>query len=134
MKNSKKIIFGALLAIFAFSNNITAQSKYAGTKTLEVYEEEFEKDGKVKKYKVLEVKYDQNGNIIEEIEYDNGKVSDKFEYTYDKDGKKISALKTESDGKQERFEYKYDDKNRRIEKSEYSMKGRLKKRKTYIYK
>lgn len=120
--------------IIGCNNALMAQKRYANVKSVEEFEEEFEKDGSSKKFKTSETKFDQNGNEIEVIEYENGKMSEKHEYTYDAKGNKITDIKTKADGKKERIEYKYDENNLRTEKLEYSEKGRLKSRKTYIYK
>ncbi|MBO7495038.1 MAG: hypothetical protein J6T98_00680 [Salinivirgaceae bacterium] len=124
----------ALAITFGCCNQLHAQKRHSNVESVEVFEEDFNKDGTSKKQKISESKFDSFGNEIETIEYENGKVSEKHVYTYDDKGNKISELKTESDGKKERIEYKYNDDNLRIEKSVYSEKGRLKSRKTYIYK
>ena len=126
----------ALAAILTIGccSQLHAQKRHASVASVEVFEEVFSKDGTSKKEKISESKFDSAGNEIETIEYETGKVAEKHVYTYDDKGNKISELKTESDGKKERIEYKYNDDNLRIEKSVYSEKGRLKNRKTYIYK
>lgn len=134
--NSKTVLPTAIIIamILCCNNALMAQKRHANVKSVEEFEEVFEKDGTSKKQKVSEITFDQNGNEIEEIEYENGKISEKHVYTYDAQGNKISDIKTKADGKKERFEYKYDENNLRTEKLEYSEKGRLKSKKTYVYK
>ena len=127
------VAFAAILTI-GCCNQLHAQKRHANVASVEVFEEVFNKDGSSKKQKVSESKFDDYGNEIETVEYEDGKVSEKSVYTYDDKGNKISEIKTKGDGKKERIEYKYNDDNLRVEKSEYSEKGRLKSRKTYVYK
>ena len=134
MNVTKLILPMAIALTIGCCSQLHAQKRHSNVASVEVFEEDFNKDGTSKKEKISESKFDNAGNEIETIEYENGKVSEKHVYTYDDKGNKISELKTESDGKKERIEYKYNDDNLRIEKSVYSEKGRLKSRKTYIYK
>ncbi len=115
------------------SNSLMAQKRNAGIKSVEVFEEKFEKDGTSKKYKIEESKFDEQGNEIERIEYEEGKMVEKHTFTYDEQGNKISEIEIDAEGKKDRTEYKYEN-NLRTEKLEYSEKGRLKKHTTYIYK
>ncbi len=132
-RNLATLAIASLLTI-GFNNALSAQNRYSNVKSVEEFEEEYEKDGTTKKFKTSESKFDKDGNEIEVIEYEEGKFSEKHEYTYDEKGNKITDFKTKADGKKERIEYKYDENNLRTEKLEYSEKGRLKSRKTYIYK
>ncbi len=124
----------ASMLVIGCNNALTAQNRYSDVKSMEEFEEEYEKDGTTRKFKTSESKFDKDGNEIEVVEYEEGKFSEKHEYTYDDKGNKITDIKTKADGKKERIEYKYDENYRRTEKLEYSEKGRLKSRKTYIYK
>ena len=134
--NTKLLMSAAFAAILTIGccNQLHAQKRHASVESVEVFEEEFNKDGSSKKLKVSESKFDNAGNEIETIEYEDGKMSEKHVFTYDDKGNKISEIKTKSDGKKERIEYKYNEDNLRVEKSVYSEKGRLKGRKTYVYK
>lgn len=126
-------LFLATGLILCGSNSLMAQKRNAGIKSVEVFEEKFEKDGTSKKHKVEESKFDEQGNEIERIEYVDGKVAEKHTYTYDEHGNKISEVEIDAEGKKDRTEYKYEN-NLRTEKLEYSEKGRLKKHTTYVYK
>jgi len=134
MKIINLIMPMAIALTMVCHSQLHAQKRHAEVVSVEVFEEEFNKDGTSKKQKISESKFDNFGNEIETIEYENGKVNKTHVYTYDDKGNKISELETKSDGKKERTEYKYNENNLRIEKSVYSEKGRLKSQKTYIYK
>jgi hypothetical protein len=86
-----------------------------------------------KKLTDSETYYDQNGNIIEEIKYKQGKVSKHFKYVYDKDGHKIKEEEFDSSGDLiEYSEYKYEN-GLRVEKVVYGDKGKMKSKKIYQY-
>ncbi len=86
-----------------------------------------------KKVKDTETTYDLHGNILEDIQYVEGKVDKHFQYQYDSDNNKIKEIEFNAAGKvAESSEYKYD-KGLRIEKKVYDSGGKLKSKKTYVY-
>ena len=69
--NTRLFMPAALAAILTIgcSNHLYAQKRHANVASVEVFEEEFNKDGTSKKQKVSESKFDSFGNEIETIEY-----------------------------------------------------------------
>lgn len=101
-------------------------------KTLVVYEEKFN-NLVAKKVKESETTYDSRGNILEDIQYVDGKVDKHFQYQYDSDNNKIKEIEFLPNGKVDQTsEYKID-KGRRIEKTNYDAAGKIKSKKTYVY-
>jgi len=87
-----------------------------------------------KVYKELEVTYDAKGNIIEEIEYDEGIFVMHFSYQYDAAGNKIVEIEKEASGKVKKItEYKYNSNNLRTEKLVYDPNHKLKSKRVYKY-
>jgi hypothetical protein len=86
-----------------------------------------------KQYKESETWYDQQGNILEEIKYDEGKVVKHFKYQYDTDGNKIREEEYDPSGRlTELSEYRFED-GLRIEKVVYDPNHKVRSRKTYTY-
>jgi hypothetical protein len=79
-------------------------------------------------------KYDESGNTIEEIEYDeSGKVKKHIKSEFDEDGNKIKETEFKPDGTKDKiFEYKYRD-GLKIERITYLPNGKVKSRKKYTY-
>lgn len=101
-------------------------------KTLVVYEEKFN-NLVAKKVKESETTYDSRGNILEDIQYVDGKVDKHFQYQYDSDNNKIKEIEFLPNGKVDQTsEYKID-KGLRIEKTNYDAAGKIKSKKTYVY-
>jgi hypothetical protein len=101
-------------------------------KTIVVYEEKFNVLVS-KKLKESEVTYDQKGNIIEDIQYTDGKVKQHFRYQFDNEGNKIKEEELDAAGKLiEYSEYKIEN-GVRIEKTVFEPNGKMKSRKTYQY-
>ncbi len=101
-------------------------------KSITVYEEKFDKLVS-QKYKESETTYDAKGNILEDIQYKDGKVDKHFKYQYDANNNKIKETEYNPSGDiQEYSEYKYEN-NLRIEKIVYDPKGKVKTKKAYIY-
>lgn len=101
-------------------------------KTLVVYEEKFN-NLVAKKVKESETTYDSRGNILEDIQYVDGKVDKHFQYHYDSDNNKIKEIEFLPNGKVDQTsEYKID-KGLRIEKTNYDAAGKIKSKKTYVY-
>jgi hypothetical protein len=101
-------------------------------KTVVVYEEKFN-NLVAKKVKESETTYDSRGNILEDIQYIDGKVDKHFQYQYDSDNNKIKEIEFLPNGKVDKTsEYKID-KGLRIEKTNYDAAGKIKSKKTYVY-
>lgn len=101
-------------------------------KSIIVYEETF--DALVsKKLKDLETYYDERGNVIEEINYKDGKITKHFKYEFDADNNKIREEEFDPSGKTiEYSEYKIEN-GLRVEKTVYDKNKKVKSRKTYEY-
>ena len=98
------------------------------------YDQNFE-DGDKEAYIDHEEFYDFRGEIIESKEYSNkGKEIKKWmKYKFDNDGNLIEELELDEKGEQvERITYKYEN-GLRVERSEYDSKNRLKKTRKYEY-
>jgi antitoxin component YwqK of YwqJK toxin-antitoxin module len=101
-------------------------------KTVVVYEEKYDKLIS-KKLKESETTYDINGNILEDIQYKDGKIDKHFTYEYDSNNNKIKETEFDQSGKVKEYsEYKYD-RNLRIEKTVYDPQGKMTMRKDYVY-
>jgi hypothetical protein len=86
-----------------------------------------------KQYKDSETYYDPRGNILEEINYKQGKVSKHFKYQYDQEDNKIKEEEFDSSGRIiESSEYKFE-KGLRVEKIVYDRNKKIKSRKIYQY-
>jgi len=123
------VVFIASLCAQSYGQKVPAKDKI---KTIVVYEEKFNVLVS-KKLKESEVTYDQNGNIIEDIQYTDGKVSKHFRYQFDNDGNKTKEEELDAGGKViEYSEYKIEN-GLRIEKTVFEPNGKMKSRKTYQY-
>jgi len=127
-----------ILVMLAFVSSLCATLNGQQTapkdkiKTIVVYEEKFNVLVS-KKLKESEVTYDQKGNIIEDIQYTDGKVKQHFRYQYDNDGNKIKEEEFDAAGKLiEYSDYKIDN-GVRTEKTVFEPNGKMKSRKTYQY-
>jgi len=86
-----------------------------------------------KTYKDSEVYYDPDGNIIEEINYKQGRITKHFKYQYDSDGNKIHEEEYDSAGRLiEYSDYKIEN-GLRMEKIVYDSNKKIKSRKIYHY-
>jgi antitoxin component YwqK of YwqJK toxin-antitoxin module len=120
-----------VLSLCATSNGQQPAAKDK-IKTIVVFEEKFNVLVS-KKLKESEVTYDQKGNILEDIQYTDGKVSKHFRYQYDNDGNKIREEEFDPNGKMiEYSQYKVEN-GLRVEKTVYDPNGKMKSRKTYQY-
>ncbi len=101
-------------------------------KTVVVYDEKFDKLIS-KKYKESETSYDLKGNIIEDIQYTEGKTDKHFVYQYDSENNKIKETEFDINGRVIKIsEYKIE-KGLRTEKIVYDANMKIKSKKTYIY-
>lgn len=131
MKTSKAFLIAVLVSGVYFS----AYSQSPGKdriKSLVVFEER--SDVLVKKpLKESETYYDERGNVIEEIEYKQGKVDKHFRYKYDDNGNKVLEEDLDPSGKlREYSEYKIEN-GLRVEKIVYDPDKKVKLRKIYQY-
>ncbi len=86
-----------------------------------------------KRFKESEITYDQQGNMLEEIYYKEGRVTKHFKYQYDADGNKVREEEFDPSGKLKEFsEYKFN-KGLRTEKIVYDPQRNIKMKKTYVY-
>jgi hypothetical protein len=135
MKTTKSTLVLGLMTVYLFTAvSVSAQQNPATpkVKTVVVYEEKFDKIVS-KKLKESETTYDVNGNILEDIQYKEGKVDKHFKYQYDANNNKIKETEYDPSGKiAEYSEYKYD-KNLRVEKTVYDPQGKITLKKAYIY-
>jgi hypothetical protein len=132
MKISKAI----LLVLVSLCLTIPLQSqksdKKQKIKSITVLEEK--SDVLVKKQvKDSETFYDPQGNIIEDINYKQGKISKHFRYQYDIDGNKIKEEELDPSGRLiEYSQYRYEN-GLRVEKVVYTGSNKIKSRKVYQY-
>ncbi len=79
--------------------------------------------------------FDKNGNVIEEIEYDDdGRIKDHTKYEYNADHLKIKETHLTPDSKTEEVTmYEYDAKGNRISKTVMDGNGKIKSKKKYVY-
>lgn len=86
-----------------------------------------------KQVKDSETFYDLQGNIIEEINYKQGKEDKHFRYQYDLDKNKVKEEKIDPSGEvYEYSEYKYEG-GLRVEKTVYTGNGKQISKKIYKY-
>lgn len=135
MSPTKKSFFMILAIIFmASAVNVSAQQTASGqkVKSIIVYEEKFDKLVS-KQVKESETTYDIKGNVLEDIQYVEGKVDKHFKYQYDENNNKVKETELDPSGNVSEYsDYKYD-KNLRIEKTVYDPKGKIKLKKVYAY-
>jgi hypothetical protein len=102
-------------------------------KSITEYEQKYEKGVAGKALKQSEIRYDSDGNIMEETEYKLGKVSKHMTYQYDEDNNKICETELDPSGKKIKVtEYKYND-GLKTEKTVYDANNKVVSRKTYKY-
>jgi len=124
-----------LILIFSASA-VVAESQKAGSdfkiKSLIVTEEKYDMLVK-KQYKESETYYDVRGNIVESIDYKQGKIDKHFKYQYDQDNNKIKEEEFDPSGRlKESSEYKIEG-GLRVEKTVYDSNKKVKSKKLYVY-
>lgn len=124
-------VVSAFVALMCISNTALAQSN---PKSAIVYEEKY--DGEITtKLIENELVFDQNGNILEEKEYKKGKLDKRMVNEYNADNLKIRETEFDAKGNIVRMsEFKYNAYKQKTEKLTYSPGGKLKSKKTYVYK
>jgi hypothetical protein len=102
-------------------------------KSTTVYQEDYEKNNG-RSVKEFYTKFDESGNIIEEIEYDDyGKEKNHTLYEYDENDNKIKEISLSPKGAKEKvIEYKYNE-GFKTEKIVYLPNGKIKSKKKYVY-
>jgi hypothetical protein len=134
MSNLK--FFGVLIAALLFSVCSSAQdskAKSKNLKTVTVYEQKSEKGVMGKSLIESLTRYDQAGNITEEIEYKQGKMDKHFTYKYDAANNKIEEVELDPSGKKIKIiVYTYSN-NLRTERVVYDGNKQVLSRKTYKY-
>ena len=121
------VMLGLIVSLNAQQTGI--QNKIKSTT---VYLEKYEPLS-TKKFKELEQSFDQKGNLLEEINYKQGKVTKHFRYEYDENNNKIKEQKIDASGKiVETSEYKYAS-GLRVEKIVYGSDNKPKSKRTYQY-
>ncbi|MCX7987653.1 MAG: hypothetical protein N2662_12020 [Bacteroidales bacterium] len=134
--SAKLFLSGALLLILPLVN-VDAQKKKTvlekHIKTVTVYNEDYEKNNG-RQVKDSFTRFDEEGNVIEEIEYDEyGKVKKHLLYEYDKDGNKIKETSLTPKGTTASvIEFKYEN-GLKKEKIVYNGSGKIIQKKKYIY-
>jgi hypothetical protein len=102
-------------------------------KSTTVMQEDYEKNNG-RSVKEAYTKFDESGNVIEEIEYDDyGKEKLHVQYEYDDNDNKTKEIFINPKGVREKvIEYKYED-GLKTEKIVYLPNGKIKSKKKYIY-
>lgn len=132
----KKLILVAV--IFSFAGDIYSQSrKKAERLSIEsVTEIKVDYENSNGKETIRSVKvFDENGNIIEEKDYDkSGKLQERITYEYNEDNDKIKETRFRSNNKvEESFTYKYEN-GLMVERCKYDASNRLIWKRKYVYK
>lgn len=124
-----------MLTVFMISNiSAFAQNDNASVrvKSRIVHEEKTDKGKKTTSIE-SEEKYDLAGNVIDEIQYKDGKVDKHIVYEYDSNNNKTRETELDASGKAKKIgEYKYLN-GRRAEKYTYDADKKLISKKTYTY-
>jgi antitoxin component YwqK of YwqJK toxin-antitoxin module len=134
MKNKNYIIPLAVLFLAVIYQPVFSQEKTTDKKIKSKITHE-EKVIKGVKSSLIdsEEKFDFNGNLIEEIDYKDGKVDKHLVYEYDSNNNKIKESELDSDGKVKKYsEFKYEN-GLRTEKNTYDQDKKVLSKKTYTY-
>jgi hypothetical protein len=126
-----------IFLVLAFSVSTFAQKKKNvqshKIKSTTVYNSDFE-DNDGKQVKESYERFDENGNTVEEIEYDKKGIEKKhILYEYDEEGNKTKETYLKPGGAKEKtIEYKYQD-GLKTERTVYLANGKIKTKKKYVY-
>jgi antitoxin component YwqK of YwqJK toxin-antitoxin module len=132
MKLIRPILLLTFFLGLALSSMAQQNKKDVKIKSIVVYTEKHDMLVN-KRYKDYEEYYDEQGNLLEEINYKQGKISKHFKYEYDGDGNKVKEEKIDPSGRVvETSEYKIEN-GLRVEKIVYDSNGKIKTRKEYQY-
>jgi hypothetical protein len=125
---------GILVLMMVCAVSVYGQKKKSAVrnrlKTMTVYEQ----SEKNKNIKDSETKFDTQGNIVEEIEYEDGKVKKHMKYEFDGDGNKIRETELDNAGKaMKNTEFKYDNDGKKTKEIELNALGKASKTTEYKY-
>ncbi len=126
------------IALITASLNVTAQSKkeiiQKGIEVKRIYKQDV-KDGEDQLYIEKEEFYNSRGDLIEMKEYaDNGtKIKDWFQYKYDTDGNLTEEIEFNSKGEIKERIVTYWENGLKTHREIYDDKDRLKEKRTYEY-
>ena len=126
------LFFTSLLSPGIFSSTtLFAQSKTA-VKSQTEYSVET-KGGKSVEIKRHYQHFDQQGNLVDEIDYDSdGKLKEETKYEYNSQNQKVKEIHFTPDGKIDEIStYEYDSKGNRISKITTDGNGKLKSKKKW---
>jgi hypothetical protein len=131
-----KTIKTTILIIIILGSTLSAECQKSkpneNIKSMIVTEEKYDMLVK-KQYKDSETFYDLRGNVLESIDYKQGKVDKHFKYQYDSDNNKIKEEEFDPSGRLKEYsEYKYEN-SLRTEKTVYDPNKKIKSRKIYVY-
>lgn len=132
MKNFFLIISGILLSTSLFAQS---QAKIVSDKitSIKTYEQSLSK-GIDDKYIIEELSYDEAGRVIERKELNSkGDIKLWKKFKFDQSGNLIEEIVFDVEGKLEKREVSYYTNNLRTHKEYFDSKGRLYKKKTYAY-
>jgi len=132
MKNLLLII-SILISTIVFSQS-KKKIRENGYTTKTIYKSEY-RGGKEKKVKVSETTFNKNGDIAELKEFDEfGKIKKHILFSYDDKKNKTKEIYYTPSGKiKKTVKYKYNN-GFKIEKAIYDGNGKIKSKKTYVYK
>jgi antitoxin component YwqK of YwqJK toxin-antitoxin module len=134
-----KRVYPAFILILLFHlviSGILAQDNKAvsnNLKKMTVYEQKAEKGVMGNSQIESMVRYDKSGNVIEEIEYKQGKIDKHFLYKYDASNHKIEETELDPSGKKIRLTIYTYNKDLKSEKAVYDANNQLISKKTYKY-
>jgi len=134
-KKMKHLILIVLGLIFSISLHSQSKSQIVSEKITSIitYEQELSK-GIDEKYIVEEMKYDSEGRLIELKEISGkGEIKLWEKYKYDTNGNIVEEIVYDVEGKIEKKEITYYTNNLRTHREFYDSKGRMYKKKTYVY-
>lgn len=132
MKTVKAFFLIILISVITLSAECQKSGSNLKIKSQVVTEEKYDMLIK-KQLKDSETYYDSHGNVLESINYKQGKVDKHFKYQYDSDNNKIKEEEFDSSGRLIEFsEYKYEN-GLRTEKAVYDPNKKMKSKKTYVY-
>lgn len=128
-----KYILLSILSLFVFIVGVNSQDiNKPNVKTITIYETDYE-EGSQKPILDKVIKYDRQGNVIEEKNFKNGKFDEHLAYKYDQFGNKTEEKEFDEKGKVKKItQYKYEN-NLRTERIVLNGNGKIKSKKTYEY-
>lgn len=132
MKNGRILFITALMSGWCLSAFCQEPRMPEKVKSITVLEERGDMLIK-KQLKESETWFDEKGNIIELIEYKQGKVDKHFKYQFDNDGNKTREEEYDPSGKLKEYSVYKIENGLRTEKIVYEPGGKVILRKVYQY-